>query len=926
MSFDQLFATSVLNVVVPDTSVEYPPQRPADEWLGKLEESAVERKQAFFDEQLHSLLTLRIEHPTSTAPADADHPPQPLLTLLAHTQVSLEATYISSLPTPNPDLLRTSRLSAPPRTASLPKSNSRLQVQSHHPSILPPSTPNPTPSSADHDRRYVTSEGTLLLASIWGQNTSEDSKEGFSLLWSEKEQVWVAVYRLSLTVSFLRLNFSDPLLCLTVSATLRDKPLALAQPKHPLAVYFASVGSQVLAPPESPTSPNGLVVEPEGDGYDRLEEVNLLEGLLAGPTFVKASEKRLALPSTRLGTVSRQKLFSLPPVSLPALATPSPSPMTAVRTAHPTLRKSYRKTLQTVSGFRVRMRTVFVPYVLLPETERNADLDEVQEERERREAGNEERTVVLCVEVENSGESGPGIGFMIEKVDVSIGGEGARATLVGWGDGCFESNVEAKTFPLHIGAMAQYNLLYAVTFLRAPEEVEGFSLKSDPNNPEHFPNPGNSDLQRAVAINILGRPYVAPKPSSNAEEFSYPTTTFSSRWNCVLDLSAHQHHSLDTFDGAEEFTSSYHALPEPPSPFPASTTPRTAGLTSPNGGTYSAGSTPQSSVTAGSKRHTIPGGNIIAARSIKAATPNRAISMLSPGSISAREREQPPVPGASSRMSYIPPSISTQIPRSPTTYGAPPPPPLPMTVETNGNRSSGQLEAMPQPMTPAYPAYPPLSAVPPSPFSQGPIASHNTGNVGPSVEIRRERGVGMGGVLLPQTPGPWVTGGFGEQKMFPRLQHAERSGESIVVSVGLLPLTESARRKGSESQVFGPGKIYPLDYFTLDIFVFNQSEWTRRFEVTCPPRRRKRKPGEVEGYQGTTGVAKKSGFPGILPMDARVRIGPLRPSACQSVRMEFLAVTPGVHSIDALTLTDIESGFSMNLRSVMDIVVHDPST
>ena len=39
--------------------------------------------------------------------------------------------------------------------------------------------------------------------------------------------------------------------------------------------------------------------------------------------------------------------------------------------------------------------------------------------------------------------------------------------------------------------------------------------------------------------------------------------------------------------------------------------------------------------------------------------------------------------------------------------------------------------------------------------------------------------------------------------------------------------------------------------------------------------------------------------------------------------MEFLAVTPGVHSIEALTLTDVESGYSVNLRSVMDVVVHD---
>ncbi|KAF5384434.1 hypothetical protein D9615_003460 [Tricholomella constricta] len=877
------------------------------------------------DEQLQALLTIRIDHPSSSSPVDPESPPQALLTFLAHTQVSLEATYISSVPAPNPDLLRTSRLSAPPRTAPLSKSNSRLQVHPHHPTILPPSTPNPTPSSADHDRRYVTSEGTLLQASIWGQNTSEDSKEGFSLLWSDNEQVWIAVYRLSLIVSFLRLNFSDPLLCLTVSATLREKPLALAQPKHPLAIFFRSVGSQLSAPPDSPMSPSGMPVEKEENTFDRLEEVNLLEGLLAGPSFSKAEGKFINLPSTRLGTVSRQKLFSLPPVSLPILATPSPSPMTAVRTAHPTLRKSYRKTLQTVSGFRVRMRTVFVPYVLLPDSERSADLDEAQDERERREAGNEERTVVLCVEVENSGESGSGIGFMVEKVDVSIGGEGAKATLIGWGDGCLNADVEKETFPLLIGAMAQYNLLYAVSFLRAPEEVEGFSLTRDANNLERPHNPAGSELQRAVAINIFGKPCVVPQTSPDAQAASYPTTTFSSRWNCVLDLSAHQP-PINPLDAAEDFSSGLHALPEPASPFPASTTPRTASFISPNAGTSSPGSTPQSSATAGSKRHTMPGGNITAVRSIRASNPSRATSMLNPGSISAREREHPPLPGTSSRMSYIPPSISTQIPRSPTTYSAPPPPAL--AIETNSNRSSRQYEQMaPPPMTPAYPAYPPLSAVPPSPVSQGPIASHNTGNVGPSIEIRRERGVGMGGAPVPQTPGPWVTGAFGEQKMLARLQMAERSGESIVVSVGLLPLEARARRKVDESEKLGPGKIYPLDYFTLDIFVFNQSEWTRRFEVTCQTRRRRRKAGEVEGtvHEGVSGVAKKDGFPGILPLDARVRIGPLRPSACQSVRMEFLAVTPGVHSIDALTLTDVESGFSMNLRSVMDVVVHDPS-
>ena len=44
---------------------------------------------------------------------------------------------------------------------------------------------------------------------------------------------------------------------------------------------------------------------------------------------------------------------------------------------------------------------------------------------------------------------------------------------------------------------------------------------------------------------------------------------------------------------------------------------------------------------------------------------------------------------------------------------------------------------------------------------------------------------------------------------------------------------------------------------------------------------------------------------------------PLRPSTCQSVRMDFLALTPGVHSVDTLTLTDVETGHAVNLRCVV---------
>ena len=57
-------------------------------------------------------------------------------------------------------------------------------------------------------------------------------------------------------------------------------------------------------------------------------------------------------------------------------------------------------------------------------------------------------------------------GFMFGKMDVKIGGEGAKATLIGSRDGGFSLDAAKKTFLLRIGPLAQYNLLYVVSFLR----------------------------------------------------------------------------------------------------------------------------------------------------------------------------------------------------------------------------------------------------------------------------------------------------------------------------------------------------------------------------------------------------------------------------------------------------------------------------
>ncbi|KAF8177678.1 TRAPP trafficking subunit Trs65-domain-containing protein [Pholiota molesta] len=922
VSLDQIFSTALLKLVVPDTTLDFPPTVPTDEWLEAARSVSVERKQAFFDEHLQSLLLVYIKNPDAQPPADPSKPPEVLLDLLAHIQVSIEASYISQTATTNPETPRNSRMLLTPRTSSLAKPNQRLNP---HPSILPPSTPHPMPATGDQDRKYSTAEGTLLVANIWGSNTADNSPEGFCLLWSDEQQKWVAVYKMDITVSFLRLNFSNPLLCLTISATLREKPIP-THPTHPLARFFESLGDFKPERTDSPKSPgvNGQAGEGEHQLLDGLEEVNLLEGLLAAPTF---SKDDIYLPSLRLGTVSRQKLFSLPPVLINSPIQPSPSPMTAVRKAHPTLRKSFRKTLQTVSGFRVRMRTVFVPYVLLPETEGMLDdLTEEEKELERREAGSEERTVVLCVEIENSGDLGMTAGFMVEKVDVSIGGEGAQATLIGWGEDGFTSNAAKNTFPLRIGPLAQYNLLYAVTFMRSPEEIDAFSFAHGVNDTRAAP-----DLQRAVTINIYGKPYFPPPPSStslsipHSKTLAYPTQTFSSRWNCVLDLASQPARPHDTFEAGDPSADYPSIMPEPASPFPGGLSVYSSNMTP---GMQMGSATPQYSATAGSRRFTLVPGANFAGRTLKTLTPNRS---LRPGDIG---RETSPVP--SSRLSAYALSAagSAQYMKSPTTYSAPPPPPpipstsvQPLVGLPQPPDSPDPLSGLDMPTTPAYPAYPTKSALPSTPLSQRPVSTPT--HAGLSVEIRRERGVGAeyGLGALPQTPLPFVSGAFGEQTMLAKLQQAGASGENVIVSVGLLPPSALTARDGGAAEMagLGLGKIYPLDVFTLDIFVFNQSLWPRRFEVTCPERRRRRRGGEETGvYDGGSEAARKMGYPGVLPLQSRIRIGPLRPSACQSVRMEFLAVSPGVHAIDTLTLTDVETGFSTNLRSVLDIVVHDP--
>lgn len=146
------------------------------------------------DERLRLLLIAQITYPSADVSPD---PPPFLLDFLAHIQVSLEATYISQTPTTLPE---------PPQTPQAQVVASRTspfvgksRPASSHP-LFPPNTPNPIPSSADRDRKYAQSEGTLLLGSIWGQKPANLSGEKFHLSYSRTKDTWLAVYELSLTV------------------------------------------------------------------------------------------------------------------------------------------------------------------------------------------------------------------------------------------------------------------------------------------------------------------------------------------------------------------------------------------------------------------------------------------------------------------------------------------------------------------------------------------------------------------------------------------------------------------------------------------------------------------------------------------------------------------------------------------------------
>ena len=485
-----------------------------------------------------------------------------------------------------------------------------------------------------------------------------------------------------------------------------------------------------------------------------------------------------------------------------------------------TLRKSFRRTLSVVSGFRVRMRTVFVPYILLHPTASGSEVDHALA------AGQAEHTVVLCVELEHPGEAPEA--FLVEAVDVAIGaGGGASVRLLPW---CEKSPQEI--FPLRLDMHEQCNLLFAVEIFDAPAPDKEALLLNASNSTT------TGDLQRPVTITVRGRPVSGAFSNGNrngakddeTDKPIFPTRTFPSRWNCVLDLTPQR----SSATGQRESE----ALPEPATPFPT-TVPRLS--------VFNVDQRDQHNPVAGFRQFALQQ----SPRSPGQTLP-RSPGALRTGGSDTPNSGQPP------KLAYTPPSLTAGITGTLRTTYAPPhsagiPPPallskmLPM-GETDEAFMGSDGTTTPPPLTPAYPAYSRNSAIPATPRIQNPLTTWGAARVpGAAVELPRS---GAPSLASPMPPSLVPFSPITPQR------------DNIVVSVGL--------QNDAGADIRG---LVPYDEFALDIFIFNQSAWTRRFEVTFLERRRRRQGHhtEVAATRGKAGGASSGS--GIVPLESRVRVG-----------------------------------------------------
>ncbi|KAK1923737.1 TRAPP trafficking subunit Trs65-domain-containing protein [Papiliotrema laurentii] len=528
-NFESVFHHTSVDLYIPAFSST---ARDTDEgvWWESIKDAPL-RQVTFLDEKLSYVVALSIpDHVFSpSASSSSPEPPSDLLRFLSRLQLSMSASLLPPLNVPPPSLTLTHQTPdpnslVPPATPHVPHAPHMPTTPNASGSLV---TPMPKPRMHDEQEHYAAIEGVTVwegtVAELDGHGVKErlEGSAGGRVI-IRVENGWEVVYKGQVPVVYVRTQIQNPVLSLTASVTLRDAP---ARKK----AVNAETGS-IFSNAESTRTDGTEDVEVEDDEEEDvavMEEIDLLGGL---------GDERV--PTSRLAQSLREDL-SLPPVlpsgsvppsaaSLSSFHQPTPSTASMPSTAgvarerhaapipssplNTTLRKSYRRILTLSSGLRVRMRTLFLPQLLPP----RSGLEQQDDEDEG------ERRVALCVEVENPLDS-PAMAFEVESITVDVGGKGgkAQASLICQPE---QQSADTSVFPLLLDPVEQYNLLYAVSIASTSED-RSTSLSVEEAVAKTL---GKGDEQRPVTINVIGRP--------RGENGEYPAETFSSRWNCTLDL------------------------------------------------------------------------------------------------------------------------------------------------------------------------------------------------------------------------------------------------------------------------------------------------------------------------------------------------------------------------------------------------------
>lgn len=470
------------------------------------------------------------------------------------------------------------------------------------------------------------------------------------------------------------------------------------------------------------------------------------------------------------------------------------------------------------------MRTVILPQLILPGGVHD-NSDDI----------GDESTVVLSIEVENP--SGSTSGFSVDDVEVFLRNERTKIRLIGWGDRGLANSQSA--FPLLIRPAEQFYLSYAVTFLRNLDN-------------ELLQNAGRDGFTKTVSFNIIGRAFTVPENNfldeANGDKITYLTAPFLSRWNCLLDLDPRRRQSGPFQDAQDTMPV---AIPIPLSPFPVESP-----LAQQAQERAAAAANTRIISSSGSKRHTYAGRT-----SPYVLTPQRPMSI------------QTSSVGTQSSSGRVPSPLG-KLGMKPWTVGSPPSvqvsPPLPaLPLQSRSPPPTATAAGYPFPTVPPTPAFPGYGGMPvtPRPNSVKPSFGQ-MGNVGMGIDAKRERGTIPGVPVTPfnpNTPRPDYDAAQPMSNIF------DPSGgtwpNDFVVSISLIPPAIHENVPGSSGR---DRFIHPLDEFSVEIFVFNQSHDIRSLTATLLDSRRRRD-------QTSSGLIThdtwKPSPPTFMALDSHIKIG-----------------------------------------------------